>query len=194
MTVIPMHRQRLNWFPLDVHPRSKKVRLTSLMLDITEVHEELLQPSDILNAAGQTNKKKVRNLLADNNALVTNGVVQQRSEAGPAWPEYTNLVRSRPGNTITLKYQEYELKLVIRKAINSIECCVRFRDVFPTLPKRNKWGHECLEKACDGFANSSSGGVKEKYMKIRKRLDIDHKYFKKILCLVRIFSFTLGCS
>ena len=151
------------------------------------MREEPLQPSDVLNVAGRTNKKKVRNPLADNNTLVTNGVFQQRSEAGPTWPEYTYLMRGPPNHSITLKFQAIELKLVIRKTINSIEGRMHFRDAFPPLPKRNKWSRECLEKACDGFANSSPSGAKEKYMMIRKRLGIDLQYFKEISSLVCIF-------
>ncbi|KAF8637759.1 hypothetical protein AX14_010269, partial [Amanita brunnescens Koide BX004] len=118
----------------------------------------------------------------------------QRSEPGPTWPEYTNLGRSPPGNTITLKFQAYEVKLVIRKAINLIEGRVRFRDAFPPLPKRSQWCRDCFEKACEGFANSSPSGAKEKYMMIRERLDSDHEYFKEASSLPVMWHDQDGCS
>ncbi|SRR6266550_6602277 len=127
-----------------------------------------------------------------------NSVVQQHSGMAtsltgpePTWPDYTCVVRSPPDNSINLTEQGIELQLVIRKAMNLTEGRVRFRDVFPPLPKRSKWNHECLKKACNGFENSSVGNAKKKYIIIQKRLDNDHRYFMEVSSLVCIFQFML---
>ncbi|KAF8337230.1 hypothetical protein F5887DRAFT_1078352 [Amanita rubescens] len=137
--------------------------------ELLEVKEEPLQPSGVLNAshtAARANKKKQR-LLADS-----------------IWPEYTHVMRSRHDNSLALRYQGIELKLVLQKAMDSIEGRTRFRDAFPTLPIRMRWSRDCLEKACDGFIASSPAGAKDKYVMIRKRLDIDLQFFKELSTLL----------
>lgn len=126
-----------------------------------------------------------------------NDISQQHSKVATdesTWPEYTHIGRLPPNNTIVLKYQGIELKLVIRKAMGLIEGRVRFRDAFPPLPKRVKWNRECLGKACDGLTNSSVENAKKRYMMIQKRLNNDERYFKEVSSLVHISTLAPGCS
>ncbi|KAF8327523.1 hypothetical protein F5887DRAFT_1083736 [Amanita rubescens] len=138
-------------------------------VELPEVKKEPLQPSGVLNAS---------------HATVRANIKKQRRVADSSWPEYTHVKRSPEDNSIALKYQGIELKLVLRKAMDLIEGRARFKDAFPTLPIRRQWNRDCLEKACDGFITSSPAGAKDKYVTIRKRLDTDLQFFKDVSSLL----------
>ena len=98
---------------------------------------------------------------------------------GLIWPIYTNLVRGQ--RNVTLNVQTWELKLIVRKAMDLVEERIRFQNAFPSLVTRTVWNRTALVEACS-FVSSMShvSQVKEKYEMFKERMRIDPQYIGEI--------------
>ncbi|KAM6491603.1 hypothetical protein JOM56_012995 [Amanita muscaria] len=94
------------------------------------------------------------------------------SEAAPIWPAYTNLLRGQ--RDVTLNVQNFELKMIVRKAMDLVEERVRFQNAFPPLVTRTVWNRTALVEACSILcAMSQYAPTRDKYETFKERLRVD---------------------
>ncbi len=94
-----------------------------------------------------------------------------------------DIIKGHKGD-LSLNFQMYELRLIVRKAIRLLEEKVRFEHGFPSVVQRDGWARTCLQKACENITEWSDGEVKYRYKKFHKRLTADDKYVGEISTLV----------
>ncbi|KAF8325725.1 hypothetical protein F5887DRAFT_1085230 [Amanita rubescens] len=99
------------------------------------------------------------------------------------WPWYTDIVKGPKGD-LSLNFQMYELRLIVRKAIRLLEEKVRFEHGFPSAIQRDGWGRTCLQKACENIREWSDGEVKYRYKMFHERFTADDEYVGEISTLL----------
>ncbi|KAM6489610.1 hypothetical protein JOM56_014932 [Amanita muscaria] len=100
---------------------------------------------------------------------------------GLIWPMYTNLVRGGQRDVAALNVQNWELKLIVRKAMDLVEERIRFENAFPPLVTRTVWNRAALVEACTFVAAMpQTSQVREKYEMFKERMRIDPQYIGEI--------------
>jgi hypothetical protein len=102
------------------------------------------------------------------------------------WPVCTTIVRVKGAKNLSLKIQQHQVKLAIRKAMGYLEEKIIFEDAFPSLQLRNAWNRNGMVRACDELGNFSLHHVQCMYDCIASRIQGDAYYLKAISSLVCI--------
>ncbi|KIL55292.1 hypothetical protein M378DRAFT_182267 [Amanita muscaria Koide BX008] len=103
----------------------------------------------------------------------------QTNNRTSVWPRYTDLVRGQ--RDLLLTVQCFEIKLIVRKAMDLVEERVRFEDAYPNLVNRTVWNGTALIQACDVIKDMSPiGQVKERYDIFQERIRVDIEYVGEI--------------
>lgn len=95
------------------------------------------------------------------------------------------LVRE-PGRELCLGSQNYEIRLVIRQAMNLIVEFLLFRDGFPSLATRAIWNRRTLILACSLIAKTTGSYARERYQQLEQRMKSDVDYVQEFSKLVSI--------
>lgn len=104
---------------------------------------------------------------------------------GP-WPGCTALVKINGAKNLSLKAQQYHVKVTIREAMGYLEERILFDNAFPSLQQRNVWNRAGMVRACDRIGNVSSRRVQRMYDCVASRIQGDAYYLKSISSLVCI--------
>ncbi|KIL62907.1 hypothetical protein M378DRAFT_179510 [Amanita muscaria Koide BX008] len=103
----------------------------------------------------------------------------QTNNRTSVWPRYTDLVRGQ--RDLLLTVQCFEIRLIVRKAMDLVEERVRFEDAYPNLVNRTVWNGAALIKACEVIKEMSPiGQVKERYDIFKERIRVDIEYVGEI--------------
>ncbi|KIL55289.1 hypothetical protein M378DRAFT_182265 [Amanita muscaria Koide BX008] len=96
------------------------------------------------------------------------------------WPVYTRLIKGT-NKDLTLTVQCFELRLIVRKAMELVEELVRFEDAFPDFIMRTAWNRTSLIEACSVFqATSHIAQVRYKYEVFKERMRLDIEYVAEL--------------
>lgn len=103
------------------------------------------------------------------------------------WPSYTNLVMNSSGD-VPLTQQDTEIKMVARRAINTVMAKLMFTNWFPTTTERLTWVRASLLEATAHLRDklNRNAGSGDRYEQIRQRLRNDERYWQALSRLVRV--------
>lgn len=101
-------------------------------------------------------------------------------------PEFTNLVHV-PGRELTLGHQHFEVKLVVRKAMDLVVERLLFGNGFPSLATRAIWNRRSLINACASIEQSVGSPAQGRYYQLSQRIKNDAEYVKMLSKLVSIY-------
>ncbi|KAM6501375.1 hypothetical protein JOM56_004389 [Amanita muscaria] len=103
----------------------------------------------------------------------------QNDAGGSIWPVYTHLVKGN--RDLVLSVQSFELRLVVRKAMELVEERVRFQHAFPDFVLRSVWNQKALIKACTLIRDMSPMvQAKDRYEILKERIRADLEYVAEI--------------
>ena len=126
------------------------------------------------------------------NTLIDTDVVEVDSDSAPpehvdnsGHPQFTALVRG-PGQKLCLSDQHFEVKLVIRKAMDLIVDLLLFQNGFPSLATRAIWNRRTLILACSLIEQSTGSYARQRYQQLSQRMKADAEYVKELSKLVSI--------
>ncbi|KIL59900.1 hypothetical protein M378DRAFT_180660 [Amanita muscaria Koide BX008] len=154
----------------DDSPTSRLVlRSTQVM---QQSQQETLQASTVNPSQPQT--------FGDNQATNLSVVTASGSnEMATIWPAYTNLLRGQ--RDVALNVQSYELKLIVRRAMDLVEERIRFQNAFPTLVTRTVWNRSALVEACALLGTTAHiARMRERYEIFKERMRVDSEYIGEI--------------
>jgi hypothetical protein len=100
-------------------------------------------------------------------------------------PEFTNLVHV-PGRELTLGHQHFEVKLVVRKAMDLVVGRLLFGNGFPSLATRAIWNRRSLINACTSIEQSVGSHAQGRYHLLSERIKNDAEYVQVLSKLVSI--------
>lgn len=102
-----------------------------------------------------------------------------------AWPTFTEIVRM-PGRELTLGQQHFEVKLVVRKAMDFIIERLLFHNGFPSLAIRAIWSRKSFIEASTSIESSVGSYAQDRYHQLSERFKSDAPYVRELSRLVRI--------
>jgi hypothetical protein len=111
---------------------------------------------------------------------------ESESEPGyPRWPHFTDIVQS-PGRDLSLGPQHFEVKLVVRKAMDAMLESLLFHNGFPSLATRAVWSRRSFINACAALEGSVGDHATDRYKTLSERFKKDAGYVRELAKLVRI--------
>lgn len=103
-----------------------------------------------------------------------------------SWPEFTNIIHG-PGKDLSLGRQYFEVKLVVRKAMDFILERILFANGFPSLAVRAVWCRRSFISASIFLETSLAPHSSERYRQLTERFKSDASYVRELSSLVRIY-------
>ncbi|KIL54915.1 hypothetical protein M378DRAFT_18429 [Amanita muscaria Koide BX008] len=102
------------------------------------------------------------------------------------WPYYTELVyhQTNSGLDLGLSRQHFEIKLVVRRAIETITENIIFEDAFPSPAVRAVWIHKALIAATNFAGEMSSPAVRTRYDRIHSRIIQEHQFETELSTMI----------
>ncbi len=100
------------------------------------------------------------------------------------WPQFTNIVRV-PGRELSLGNQYFEVRLVVRKAMDLILERLLFNNGFPSLALRATWSRRSFITACSIIESSVGSHAQLHYYQLLERFKSDAPYVQELSKLVR---------
>lgn len=129
----------------------------------------------------------VINIIQDLDILdIDSGSEPSQHGDDPGYPGFTSLVRI-PGREVSLSHQHFEVKLVIRKAMDLVVGRLLFENGFPSLATRAIWNRRSLLNACSSIELSTGSHANGRYHQLSQRLKTDAEYVKELSKLVSIY-------
>lgn len=113
----------------------------------------------------------------------------EESDDECVWPSYTNIVHVR-GRDLSLGQQHFEVKLVVRKAMNHMLEFLLFKDGFPSLAMRAIWSRRSFICASISLESSFGASAQERYQRLTERFKSDASYVRELSRLVCIYNVT----
>ncbi|KIL56283.1 hypothetical protein M378DRAFT_182008 [Amanita muscaria Koide BX008] len=103
------------------------------------------------------------------------------------WPSYTQLIyhQTNSGLDLGLSRQHYEVKLVVRRAINIITERVIFEDAFPSPANREVWIHCALVDAIKYVGEMSQGIARNRYQRLHARVIEESQYVSELSTMIK---------
>jgi hypothetical protein len=103
------------------------------------------------------------------------------------WPFYSQLIyhQTNSGLDLGLSRQHHEVKLVIRRAIETITERVIFEDAFPSPADRVAWIRTALLTATRVAGEMSGGSAQHRYQRIQARIVEEEQYVQELSTMVR---------
>ncbi|KAM6491688.1 hypothetical protein JOM56_012850 [Amanita muscaria] len=103
-----------------------------------------------------------------------------------SWPYYTELVyhQTNSGLDLGLSRQHFEIKLVVRRAIETITESIIFEDAFPSPAVRAVWIHKALIAATNFAGGISSPAVRTRYDRIHSRIIQEHQFETELSTMI----------
>jgi hypothetical protein len=144
---------------------------------------------NIVNGLGtvETGNNSYNNGLSAEATDVDSDSLQSERDGG-AHPDFTNLVQVI-GRELSLGPQHFEVKHVVRKAMDMVVARLFFENGFPSLASRAIWNCRSLIKACTSIEQSTGSHAQERYHQLLQRLKNDAKYVKILSRLVSVHQF-----
>lgn len=99
------------------------------------------------------------------------------------WPQFTNIVHV-PGRELSLGHQYFEVKLVVRKAMDLILERLLFNNGFPSLALRAIWSRRSFIDACSILETSVGSHAQLRYYQLLQRFKSDAPYVRELSRLV----------
>ena len=109
--------------------------------------------------------------------------LSQHGHDTSGYPRFMTLVRV-PGRDLSLSQQQFEVKLVVRKAMDLVVERLLFENGFPSLATRAIWNRRTLLLACSSLEQSAGTHAPSRYQQLSQRIKTDAEYVKELSKLV----------
>jgi len=101
-------------------------------------------------------------------------------------PDFTILVRV-PGWELSLGHQHFEVKLIMRKAMDLVVERLLFENGFPSLARRATWNRQSLLDVCSSIEQFTGSSAQGRYRQLSQRIKTDAEYVKELSKLVSMY-------
>jgi hypothetical protein len=129
----------------------------------------------------------INNIVLDLDVVEVDSDSESSQHGGDnAHPQFTDLVRIS-GRDLSLGHQHFEVKLVIRKAMDKVVERLLFENGFPSLAMRAIWNRRTLLSACSSIEQATGSHAQGRYQQLLLRIKTDAEYVKELSRLVSVY-------